>query len=221
MHMMIRNFISILATIVSINAVNIGDATHFNSASNYTDAKGVMSPLPNEKLGEPIYLDGPCSDVKIIEWRETKGVADSEMNEASINVLKNVCKLTVNNFESFIKTKDNYTLIGDVDDFRANICLMPLNSSPRNLNDIEFRFFNRYVKDTVWGYHQRATNNIYIRNDVFDGNMPRHYFVVVFAHELFHSLSYKYSIYDQHTGNKELVEEEMARQYTQYLGLGR
>ncbi len=101
---------------------------------------------------------------------------------------------------------------------------------PRNLNDIKFRFANRtkeYTSDgrvyNIWGYFQRYNGNVYVRNDVLndDGGAVNGGFKVTFSHELFHALSYKYGIYNQHKGNKGSVEEAMAEQFTDSMGLGR
>lgn len=184
-------------------------------ATDYVNSKGIMSPLVSERLDNPIYLNNYCNNVSIIEWRGT------ESTKESIDNIRKICNLAVSKFEVFIKNQKGYEIRGKIVDFETNLCLMPLNSFPRNLNDMKYRFAERPGKFAVWGYFHRSPNNIYIRNDVILNGKNNRNFEVVLAHELFHALSYKYKIYEQHPGNKDQVEEFMAQKFTLFLGLGK
>ena len=72
----------------------------------------------------------------------------------------------------------------------------------------------------IWGYHQRKIASIFMRNDVLDGGAPNQMFKMVFAHELFHAMSYQYGVLDQYDGDKTAADEKMARKFTISLGLG-
>jgi hypothetical protein len=123
-------------------------------------------------------------------------------------------------FPKFVKDR-GYT-INNSGKLDTSVCFMPVNSSPRNLNDVDYRFSSRtktYDSDgnsqAIWGYFQRHANHIYIRNT------GATFHKVVFVHELFHAASYHYGIYNQHTGNKDLKDEKLAQDFTDYIGYGR
>lgn len=184
---------------------------------NYRRAKGEMKPLPQELLSQPIKLTGACSKVKIIEWRGSK------INKSSKKIINDTCNMAVKGFKPFIKKQPGYHMRGDMAKFDTDLCLLPLNSDPRNMNDTDYRFYYRSLKVDLWGYFQRAADNIYIRSDVLTEGYENESFSMVLAHELFHAMSYQYKIYHQHNGDKSQVEETeelMADQFTEYLGLG-
>ncbi|MDP2683493.1 MAG: hypothetical protein Q8P20_00395 [bacterium] len=177
-----------------------------------------MAPTTSEKLGNPISLSGICSEVKIIEWRDS-GTENTKRNINNINAMKNYCNDAMNGFGKFIYSR-GYK-IKRVGKLHTSVCLMPVDSSPRNLNDVNFRFSNRTKTynngnvEIIWGYFQRYTNYIYVRNTVATSHK------VVFVHELFHAASYYYDIYSQHPGNKDITEENLAQEFTVYIGYGR
>lgn len=178
---------------------------------DYQASKGIMSPMPAEKLPQPIKLKGPCQGVSIIEWR------GSSIDYKSVKVIQKTCKLAVTKFEKFIQTQPSYKLSEPVTNFDTQLCLLPLNSKPRNLNDIKYRFVRRVVKEDVWGYYQIVTDNIYIRNDPYIGNQVNPQFRRVLAHEIFHAMSYQYGISEQHSDDQS--EERLAEKFTRYLRL--
>lgn len=195
------------------------------SADNpYT--QGPMMPRAVEKLSTPIKLNDLCAEVTVVEWRPTPGLENStSKSEKSIKILNQICNLSVRAFPKFINVY--YDFPNEKETLLQYLCLMPADveqhgQDVRNLNDINYRFFNRtkrYDEDgipyPIWGYHQRSVSHIYIRNDVLNAE-----FKTVFAHELFHALSWKYGIYNQHLGDKDVIDEKMARQFTRHLGLG-
>ena len=196
-----KHLIIILITLFSINAL-AGYSTQ-------------MTPMKSEKLSNPIALSGVCSEVNIVEWR-----GNAPITKQNIKHLKRYCKDAMNNFPKFVKSR-GYKLKKS-GKLHTSVCLMSVNSSPRNLNDADYRFSSRtmtYDEDgnvnPIWGYYQRYTNHIYLRSSVVN------YHKVVFVHEMFHAASYYYGIYNQHKGNKDLKEENLAQEFTAYIGYGR
>ena len=54
------------------------------------------------------------------------------------------------------------------------------------------------------------------------GKYKNRNFMVVFAHELFHAMSYESGVFHQHSADgRENIEENMAQDFTEFLGLGR
>jgi hypothetical protein len=226
---MIRNFIIFLIVVFSANAGlalsaksqpaivdhrPVATATQKHVSPRSQKAKGEMRPLPQELLGKPIKLTGACSKVKVIEWRGSK------LSKGAIKSIDETCNQAVKGFKPFMKRQYGYHIKGDLSKFDADLCLLPLNSDLRSMNDTDYRFYYRSLKVDLWGYFQRAADNIYIRSDVFTEGHENDEFVMTLAHELFHAMSYQYKIFHQHGGDKDQVEEAMADQFTEYLGLG-
>ena len=191
--------------------------------------KGQQRPMPYERLSKPIFLRGVCKKIRIIEWRPTPGYINStKLTEKSVNVVNSTCNAAVMSFRSFIKSKGGYEIKDVV--FDTSLSFMPADmyrscDAPRNLNDLKYRFAYRTERSPLWGWFQRANDWAYIRNDVLedDGETINKEFVVVTAHELFHAMSYASGVFQQHkpAEKRNAVEEEMAQQFTEYLGLGR
>jgi hypothetical protein len=221
---MIRNFIIFFILVLSANAAlalnqsrpAIVDTRPVVTATyaDYKENKGEMKPLPQELLKKPIRLSGVCSKVQIIEWRGSK------ISKESTKSIDKTCNIAVKGFKPFIKEQRGYQIHGEVSKFDTNLCLLPLNSDPRNMNDIDYRFYYRSLKIDLWGYFQRAADNIYIRSDILTEGQDNGNFDMTLAHELFHAMSYQYNIFHQHDGDKDAIEEDMADQFTEYLGLG-
>jgi len=112
--------------------------------------RGTMTPLPRERLTNPIALKKSCKKISVVEWRSTQGYLNStSQSDKSIKVLNDTCNLAVNNFYRFINSK-GYHITNEVRQrqFDTSISLMPANISrdgddPRNLNDITYRFLFR------------------------------------------------------------------------------
>lgn len=196
-------------------------------AFNFPYTTGPMTPTAQERLPVPIVLSGLCTSVDIVEWRPTPGYEFvTSPDKQSQDILEEVCQLSVNNFTIFV-SKYGYNVVEPERNFVQHIALMPADinyhgADVRNLNDILYRFHDRSrdIDDhgeaiTIWGYHQRAASYVYIRNDVHD---PM--FKTIFAHEMFHALSYQYKIVDQHIKNPNATDEILARKFTKYLSLG-
>lgn len=205
-------------------------------ASDHEKSKGIMTPLPSERLTKPISLKQVCKKVKIVEWRGTPGLIKSTgPSKKSINILNKSCNMMVPKFFEFMKNQyGDYKLENKNYAFDTSISFMPYikgkqGHQPRNLNDIKYRFVYRpktYTDgevDIIWGFFQRAEDWMYVRNDVLlkDGKTKNKETEKVFIHEMFHAMSWHYKVYHQHSGNKDHVEEKMAREFTTYLKLGR
>ncbi len=201
--------------------------------SAHAERKGHMLPLEEEKLSKPLFLTGSCRQVKVVEWRPAKGWEQSTgYSPVALDVLNDICQTVLAKFPVFV-IKKGYQINTDFV-FTQNISLIPGTRKYngfgyRNLNDVKYRFLNRSKEYDefgevypIWGYFHRDASYIYIRNDVLNEDMTVNLkFKTVFAHELFHALSYQYDIYNQHRGNKDQVDEELSQKFTEYLGLGR
>lgn len=185
-----------------------------------------IDPWPSERLPAPIPLKR-CPGVAVIEWRPTPGFESTTApTTQAITVLESACGIAYKNFRKFLKSKNLSTQ--SIAGFQQSICLMPARmdrggNKVRNLNDANFRFSSReksYTRDgklyTILGYTHYENHSIYIGNDVLndDGSTNRR-FVTIFSHELFHAMAWYYEI------TKPIDDEEVARQFTEFLGLGR
>jgi hypothetical protein len=183
-----------------------------------------MQPTPDERLDNPIYLSGPCSDVKVVEWRYRPGYSESTgPSPKSIRILKKLCKLAVREFPDFVENK-GFKLEHDRS-FRTTLSLIPTNSKPRNLNDLKYRFFERYQQFALLGYHHRSTNYTFVMHNVLKSNeTPNSKFKTVYVHELYHALANYYGVFHQYSDNLDTasrIDEALAMEFTAHLGLGR
>lgn len=195
--------------------------------------KGQQRPMNYEKLDSPIALKDSCKKIRIIEWRPTSGhINSTKLTKKSVNIVNSICNVAVKSFYSFIDSKGKYKISKSTRDkaFDTSLSFMPANmnrggNKPRNLNDLKYRFAYRSDQSALWGWHQQSADWVYIRNDVLkdDNKTINKMFVVVTAHELFHAMSYESGVYQQHTpaSKRHAIEEEMAQEFTEYLGLGR
>lgn len=185
------------------------------------ESRGRMEALPGELLEAPIKLEG-CPGVEVVEWRATRGLEEStEPNEATVWMLGRICRHAFRRFPRFLERRrmrvpslDATLAVG------VRVGLMPWERGRggeafRNLNDVDFRFRERGAERggagealEVWGYYQLRGPNIYLRNDVLtpEGN-PSRVFVRVFAHELWHWLSFSTAIQDRTPGTREQRRE--------------
>ena len=213
------NIVGLLAFLASMSLALMGHAE---------EREGIM-PKPSEVLPEPIKLTKSCSKISIIEWRGT------DPNKESSDILDKICNEAFNKFRRFVSYKGyNYSEA----DFSLTVSLIPAHpnnggSEYRNLNDINKRFANRTKYFTpegriipIWGYYHFNNNHIFIRNDVLnEDNKVNDRFVTIWAHELFHAMSYRHGIRSQHNRffpklSLGMAEEKRAEQFTQFLGLG-
>jgi hypothetical protein len=188
---------------------------------------GKMRPMQHERLSDPVSLSKSCEDVQIIEWKPTPGhVKHTKITKKATKVVDKACNRVVDNFYSFVRSKGYKPRVIDFD---TSLSFLPADlrrrgEDPRNLNDITYRFVHRSDQDPLWGFYQRRYDWAYITNDVLkDNGKVNKDFTLVVVHELFHAMSYSTGVFHQHrpASNRERIEEEMAEQFTEHLGLGR
>lgn len=206
----------------------------FSSSVQADDGKvyGHMDPLSNELL--PISIKLPdCPGVEIIEWRPTPTQENqTSPTEKNIKLVNAVCKAGISNFFKFVKA-NHLKFKNNEYEFNITVCIMPAKlgfygEGYRNLNDHHFRFKNRerrYESDGsimgVWGYTRYEPLSFFVRNDVLNkhGNLSSG-FATTFVHELFHTLSYHYGVYDLLSNNRSVrdnKEEQLAIKYENYV----
>lgn len=192
-----------------------------------------MNPWPSEKLSTVIELPN-CPWVKVIEWRQSTQTQHGGPSESAKKILGDTCSKVVKNFPKYVKShKYEVPTSFELDTFHQSLSLIPaLENSEgfryRNLNDVVFRFRDREKSydelgqvNPIWGYTNFHNGTTYVRNDIIneDGTVNKKS-VTVFAHEMYHALSWASRVNDIYH-NDVKTEEEMALNFTQYLGYGR
>jgi phosphoribosyl 1,2-cyclic phosphodiesterase len=166
-----------------------------------SDEAESMFPLHYERLE---HIEKISCGIKIHEWRGSK------LNSGIVN---RFCSLAKSNFVGFIsKLKKDYVVKRLSEKFEYDASFIPDNKQKRNLNDTTFRFKGRDQPD-VFGYTNILHHWMFVTSDYNDSE-----FGVTLAHEVFHAMSDFHMIVDQHSA---LEEEILARDFTEYLGLGR
>lgn len=184
---------------------------------------GHMHSLENEKLKNSIALTN-CDGVRIIEWRTLPSISSAKQ---SIDIIDRTCVLAVSKFHAFLQKEgiDNVSK----EKFTWNIVIIPYDSEYRSLNDNLNRFQTRekyYRSDgsslLIPGYTQHQLKDIFVVNEILksDGSANDR-FITIFAHEMFHALSYHNGIYQHHSGDKGQKDERLAIKFTMWLGLGK
>lgn len=180
------------------------------STTSLADTKvvGHMEPLPSEALDQPITLQD-CSGLTIEEWR------GSVTDDKALKKLNAICKRAIAEFESFIKSKGLKKRNNS--NFKYHVALLPDTKNYRGMNDMKFRFADRFVKKELWAYTSRDNRYIFMVSSVDIPEMPS-----IFSHELFHALSMHYGIFDAHANtDSERVakDEKLALEFEKYLGV--
>jgi len=202
-----------------------------SSVSADEKVRGHIMPFSWEELSDPIKFSDNCSAVSVVEWKPTSKLPNgSYPSDQSSEIMNKVCNLAHQKFVSFVKSRGYNT--NNIPQLHVEISLLPAHlnlggTDYRNLNDIEYRFsqrsksFDMYgVAIPIWGYYQRNTHHIYIRNDVLTEKKQKNSeFTFHFAHELFHALSYENGVYSQHNGDIEAREELLANIFASSLGI--
>lgn len=165
---------------------------------------GHMTPFPEEMLESPVTLD--C------------GARVQEVRGASMNYprLNSMCTHAYTNFFKFIEAKGLKTKHRER--FHWNVSFLPENTCYRCLNDENYRFRHRHVRGRLIGYTDKNAGY------AFMSSRRDHEFNTTFVHELFHSLSMYYGVYDNHPGGwpeKTAADERLAQDFTEWLGYGR
>jgi len=188
-------------------------------------------PMPHELLKPEIKLTGVCEGVIIKEWR------DVGPTEEDINVVDENCNRAVKAFFPFVKER-GFTVKKNVR-FPLYVSLLPWNykegESYRALNDTKWRFAGRNgfcdMDGTIcaaddeplplMAFADRYNNWIFIMNDVQLESPVLPSFGSIWSHELFHTWSYHYKVFAQHSGTsnqKIAYDEKLAREFTEHLG---
>lgn len=191
-----------------------------------------MHPFETELLAHSVILSDKCQNVKVVEWKSSAGYEPSTAySPLAKNMLNKICNFVVANFENFV---GQHGLDPNDNPINIEISLLPADldrngGGIRNLNDFNYRFASRYCEYDennqclpIWGFYQRSLKHIYIRNDVLtdDGKYLSLRFRTVFAHELFHAISYQRGIFQQYKNDAQETDEQMARSFTKFLHYG-
>ncbi len=190
---MFRHIFSIILSVFLIANVALADRV-----------VGHPTPFNDELLENPVVLD--CGAT----IREVRG---SSLNYAQLN---SMCTHAYSNFFRYIDAKG--LRVDHHDSFRWNISFLPEDTCYRCLNDEKYRFNNRFIGGKVIGYTSRNDHYAFITS-IHDSE-----FNVTFVHEMFHSMSMFYGVYDNHPGSwslKTIADEELAAEFTEWLGYGR
>jgi hypothetical protein len=114
--------------------------------------KGLMRPLPEEWLEEPIALER-CKGFRVIEWRPTPGKEpQTSPSPKAVEVLNETCAVAKRAFPAFVRARKLKPK--SMEDLAVTICLMPADvddhgTDYRNLNDETWRFSNRSAGDNL------------------------------------------------------------------------
>ncbi len=166
---------------------------------------GHSTPLQNEFLENPVALD--CG----VTVQEVRGSLPQ-----SYRLLNRMCTLAYSNFFKFVEAKG--LRVNHHNSFKWNVSFLPEGTCYRCLNDEQYRFSNRFISGAVIGYTSRNDRYAFITN-IYDNE-----FDVTFVHEMFHSMSMYYGVYDNHPGswtNKTKADEKLASEFTEWLGYGK
>ena len=173
---------------------------------------GPMYALPKEQLAQPIELT--CGAI-IQEFRISTSQTKSVNHRISVARLNRICTHVQSNFFIFIEARGLKT--NHERPFVWNISFLPEASCYRCLNDERYRFYHRFVIGRVLiGYTDYESDYMFVIS-----NMGDPFFDGVFAHELFHSFSMFYGVYDNHPGSveeKTATDEVLVEEFTRWLG---
>lgn len=194
---------------------------------------GHIQPLQEELLDKPIPLKNCPIDV--IEWRGTPNRPGTAPSAKAIRVLEDTCEQATKGFASFV-AEELSTPAGVLApiDGRYSLCLLPFEGSDyRSLNDSDFRFFDRTKERRedgsvygILGYFAMRPGIIFLRNDVLlPGGEENPRTVTIFAHEVFHLMSYSSGLFNSYGPELSFIEkvsidERNARKFTMSIGLG-
>lgn len=188
--------------------------------------EGHPTPLLNELLSDSINLSNNCSKVRIMEWRG--GQQFTSRHKALMN---ETCNLVVDEFYDFVNDK------GYPAERQVNPSYDVSGLSPglhyRDLNDNYYRFQDRPTfcdingrecsdNETPWilfGWTDKREQYVFIRSDYdISISVGERSLKVIWAHELFHVMSWETGSFNQH-GSKKL-DEMLAHQFTKFIGVG-
>lgn len=195
--------------IIKMKILKIVLAILFITTFAWADEKivGHVEPLPEELLPTPIDLKN-CP-IDIYEWRS------KNKSEFKAGWLGEYCELTIQKFNEFVALKGLKKAHNEPYE-GWKVSIIPDNREYRSLNDLQYRFAARSQYVELWGYTHLRTKYIFLANEA---TPP------FWAHELFHSLSVHYGIYEAHHPYDISIrikeDEKLAREFTVWLGLGK
>jgi len=190
---------------------------------------GQMTPFAEELLAQPVELEG-CPGVRIVEWRPTSGrEATTGPTPAAVSVLSAVCAVAIDAFDAFVAVEVPFPVPAPAD-VRVDVSLLPTGSDgpvARTLADHDGRFARRDKTFThdgavhrIGGYTDFASGQVFVRHDVLTGDGSANaYVAMIFAHELFHAMSWQSGLFMTHGVPRGEADERLARRFTASLGL--
>lgn len=213
----------------------IGVILFSNIASGDEHVVGHILPLPSELLAKPVKLKA-CPGFAIVEWKSSKDKHNTEQNEKTKKVIEDTCSISVKLFDEFI-AKENLVKKNN-NKLKITVSLLPWDvlgngtswgdgdgDDYRNLNDVDYRFRDS-IKVTgpnggildIWGLTERKLDHLFIRNDPLNSNNePNKIFIKVLSHEIFHTLSSHYGIFDSLGSNKQHKDEQLALKFDAFV----
>jgi hypothetical protein len=176
-----------------------------------------LMPLPSEKIQE-IKLAKKCENVSIIEWQ------DGPPTEDKIKIINEICNLAVKNFPIFLKKKK--INITNKLNLKVSISFLNKGFGSRQLNDSK-RFVSLNLPKhedgtphVIYGYYHFGNSHIFALNDFISNNKPNTLFKMILAHEIFHALTHQNNLIEKFPDPIYESDEDFAREFTSFLGLG-
>lgn len=168
----------------------------------------------NKIIGHPTPFQSEM--INPIELNCGLVIREIQNTNQDYTILNKMCTSAYVNFFKYIKLKN--LKVNNLKHFNWNISFLNESTCYRCLNDEKYRFKNRFISGEVIGYTSKNDHWIFITS-TNDSE-----FNVTFMHELFHSMSMFYGIYDNHHGSwvrKTEIDEILAQEFTEWLGYGR
>lgn len=194
-------------------------------------ARANMLPTASEKLANPLTMTD-CPRVIIVEWRASKGYENrTKYSKKALTALNDTCKKVLDQFPKFVKSKKlKFSTVNGK--FSHKVSIIPgqkqfQGSEPRNLNDLTGRFKNRYSEYDadgnpypIFGYTSFVLKHTFLRNDLLTANEDVDSKVQsIWAHELYHALSYHFKVYENLGDDAAQEDEKLADKFTDFIGM--
>lgn len=190
---------------------------------------GQITPFADELLPHPIPLEG-CDGVQIVEWRPRPGAERSTgPSWPAVDALAATCRAALEAFDTFVADESPFPPPPGTP-YRIDVSLLPTGATgptARTIADHDGRFASRertldhdgrIVR--ISGYAHFASRFVFVRHDVLtDGGAPNEATLEVFAHELFHAMSWQSGLFAQHPVPRGEADERLARRFTASLGI--
>ena len=204
--------------------------THSGTAGNMPPFAFRMEPLIDERLAQPLEVDG-CP-MSIVEWKPTPGQAiTTSASPQALDYIGRLCRLAIERYPVFAARVYEYNVPPEaLGTIHVTASFLPANifldgKGYRNLNDFAFRFAS--VKDNgfIWGYYHFQPRHVFLRNDVLarttigtDVACPHELFKRTFLHEMGHVLNHQWGLLDAKLGSGAEADERVADEFVTWLG---